>query len=127
MITYQSMHRRIVRLYGPASSHPCLAFCGNDARHWAYIGLGHDSGELRYSESLDDYIPLCVPCHRRFDGWDAVRTARASVLVGAPGKAGKIGGVRTAAIKRTCSCGTVMNPGNLVRHQSASGHIGYTT
>ncbi|MGV9748260.1 hypothetical protein ACWDTG_25640 [Rhodococcus zopfii] len=71
--SYVGMHARVHRQRGKASDHTCT-FCGGDARTWAY---DHECpnekwGEagkytVPYSTDLDHYIPLCSPCHSRFD------------------------------------------------------------
>lgn len=54
----------------PASSHQCT-HCDQRAKHWAYDHT--DPAERTdpkmgpYSTDLDRYLPLCVPCHKRFD------------------------------------------------------------
>lgn len=70
---YATVHLRLVALRGRADSHSC-AHCGTRARDWAYDHL--DPNERRSERSRDDgpfsldpehYMPLCRPCHRRFD------------------------------------------------------------
>ena len=57
---YTAIHNWIIKNYGNAP------FCSFDITHkgkrfdWANI-----SGE--YKRDINDYIPLCVPCHRKFD------------------------------------------------------------
>lgn len=72
-ITYNSAHYRVKRLKGSASRHPC-AHCGDDAFDWAMSHtaavtyLGNTNGyPVRYSGDPEDYIPLCRPCHGRYD------------------------------------------------------------
>jgi hypothetical protein len=65
---------------GSATAHRCVE-CGGPAREWAYNHAGGErertetvptvddgSVTLAYSLSVDDYDPMCLPCHRRRDG-----------------------------------------------------------
>lgn len=72
-VEYAAVHNRIVAARGKASRRPC-DICGKPAEEWAYDRgdpnevrnhIGRDDGPF----SLDParYMPLCVPCHRRFD------------------------------------------------------------
>jgi hypothetical protein len=72
-IGYGAAHERVKRLRGLASAHTC-AHCPSPAREWAYDHA--DPGERReagkrdagpYSLDPNHYIPLCDPCHTRFD------------------------------------------------------------
>lgn len=66
-IKYCAKHRRLIRWYGNA---PLCVFCGNDEQNrryeWANV-----TGE--YTDDIQDYLPLCVPCHRSFDYSDKQR------------------------------------------------------
>jgi hypothetical protein len=68
--SYSAVHGRLVRTRGRASSFAC-AHCGESARQWAYDygdpNERHDQQCGAYSVDLDRYMPLCVPCHTRFD------------------------------------------------------------
>ena len=58
--TYSALHYRIRRILGTPSE---CKFCGrkdSGMYHWANI-----SGEYLYNK--DDWVRLCVSCHRRFD------------------------------------------------------------
>lgn len=62
--------------------HGC-AHCPAIAAEWAYTHtakveqVGMHADQIRtYSLSVDDYIPLCVPCHRRFDDNPITERAR---------------------------------------------------
>jgi hypothetical protein len=57
--SYSALHRWVAWHRGSAGSHLC-ADCGGPASDWANV-----SGE--YRRDLDDFIPLCRPCHWRFD------------------------------------------------------------
>lgn len=68
--TYESMHQRLRRERGYASSHPCID-CGEQARDWSYDksdpnekrnGEGHP-----FSDKQEHYVARCRPCHNRFD------------------------------------------------------------
>lgn len=73
--TYDTIHQRLRRFYGPASQYPCVD-CGKTARHWAYTHdddserLGSVGGKpyvLPFSLKMEHYRPMCVKCHKRFD------------------------------------------------------------
>lgn len=75
--SYAAVHMRTRKVRGPASNYACQ-FCeapAKEAKEWAYDGK--DPNELvervngcdvTYSADLAHYIPLCLQCHRRFDG-----------------------------------------------------------
>lgn len=70
VIGYDAAHVRVRLARGPAREHACQ-HCGNAAQEWAHT---HADPAQEWSDdhrpySLDPahYIPLCVPCHRRFD------------------------------------------------------------
>lgn len=71
MPTAQAVHSRLYRSKGAAKSHPCVG-CGKTARDWAYQypkggpELADASGQ-RFSESMEDYAPMCRACHVAFD------------------------------------------------------------
>ena len=73
-ITYGGMHIRVRRERGPASRYECVD-CGQPSFHWSYNRRGGSAervGETAgykaaYSVRADDYVPRCVPCHKRFD------------------------------------------------------------
>lgn len=67
-------HGRVVRTYGPASSHPC-ALCGKPGFDWSYRQnsptersqlTGRDRGQV-FSVDPEDYWVLCRAHHSRFD------------------------------------------------------------
>jgi hypothetical protein len=67
---YSTLHDRLRAKLHP-SMLPC-GHCGGQAQDWAYDH--EDLNELtdpatgcRYSADLSHYIPLCTPCHLRFD------------------------------------------------------------
>jgi hypothetical protein len=65
----RAAHQRVIKLRGNATSYLCEHCCG-PAVHWAYDHrdpqeLPSDDGP--YSTDPDRYMPLCVPCHKRFD------------------------------------------------------------
>ena len=67
----QAVHTRLYRSRGYAREHSCVG-CGRQALDWAYqYSAGPD--ELvsptgrRYSNSMDDYAPMCRKCHMTFD------------------------------------------------------------
>lgn len=58
-VSYGALHDWVRRHKGRAAEHSC-AHCGGPARQWANV-----SGE--YRRDLDDFIPLCPSCHKKFD------------------------------------------------------------
>lgn len=67
--SYAAVHQRLYRLHGPAKVHSCVD-CGSVARHWSFDGARddcNDSGVGPYSTDLSQYVPRCVPCHKRND------------------------------------------------------------
>ena len=70
---YRAVHNRLRRVRGKAVEYRC-EFCGGQAGEWALdnasprVIRGDVEGKvLTWSEHLDDYRPLCIPCHRRYD------------------------------------------------------------
>lgn len=74
--SYLSIHKQIYRRRGPARDYVCG--CGAQAKQWAYDHTDPDEvvGPMRirdkiymltYSTDHSRYIPMCVPCHARFD------------------------------------------------------------
>lgn len=69
MPTYATMHARIRRTRGPASSRACWR-CGRRARVWSCIaphgdrirGVSGSAAPAWYSLDPDDYRPACGPC-----------------------------------------------------------------
>lgn len=69
-VGYFGVHQRLSNIRGLAKENPCY-FCGQEAKHWSYTyqdpneksdkEFGLFSIDLRY------YVPLCVPCHRKYD------------------------------------------------------------
>lgn len=57
--TILTMHRRIHRKHGPASSRKCVD-CGKQARDWSLNGT-------EYTDNVDDYSPRCRSCHVKYD------------------------------------------------------------
>jgi hypothetical protein len=106
--------------------------CGGEAKDWAYLHTGEQlvspSGQT-YSENFDDYAPMCRSCHRRFDMarnpiW---RNKLANHIRGAAEdpeafEAERKRRTHLAALRRTCSCGLVSNPGAVAYHAKVQGH-----
>jgi hypothetical protein len=72
-VSYSGAHRRVRTILGPAAAHPC-ARCGTvPAAQWALIHgsprqrTDPDDTGLPYSPDSQDYQPLCVSCHKRYD------------------------------------------------------------
>lgn len=75
---YMQAHDRVRRSRGKASEHPCQ-HCMKPAEQWAYdhadpderseiqVDRGGEPSTLTYSLDLEHYVPLCIPCHLRFD------------------------------------------------------------
>jgi len=63
--SYTKAHQKVVRSKGAAKNHVCC--CGAPARQWAYTGSDRKTGPNRCSDNPDDYIALCIECHRVFD------------------------------------------------------------
>lgn len=69
---YRVAHARVQAARGPASAYVCE--CGSQAADWAYQCTDPDElidivngTPLRYSLDSDQYLPMCRPCHRRYD------------------------------------------------------------
>jgi hypothetical protein len=71
-VGYAGVHYRIRIERGPAREYDCL-HCEGPAREWA---LNHDTPAERlrsgtegetFSLNTADYLPLCTPCHRKYD------------------------------------------------------------
>ncbi len=52
---YWKVHRDLSRERGPASSYLCEGGCQGRAAEWANV------------HGTKEYVPLCIPCHRRYD------------------------------------------------------------
>jgi len=73
-VGYNAVHERLNRSRGRAKSFPC-AHCGEQADDWAYDhadlnekrSVRPEGYALAYSTDPDRYLPLCKPCHSRFD------------------------------------------------------------
>lgn len=70
MTSYNTAHRNVELIHGPASEHVCG--CGAPAQHWAYqhtaeVELRSPQG-LAYSTNPADYAAMCPSCHVRLDG-----------------------------------------------------------
>lgn len=74
VVDYLGAHKRVYRAKGKASDQPCH-HCGDRATQWAYdhldpaelIGVTRDAFAVRYSLDPVYYLPLCGPCHAKFD------------------------------------------------------------
>ena len=65
---YDNRHKAIYRVRGKAADYPCVE-CAGTAREWAQVH-GTDG-----SDPHDHYRPMCVKCHRNYDGWGAISSA----------------------------------------------------
>lgn len=61
-VSYAALHQWVVRKLGRPKK---CEHCGVEDRKWYH--WANKSGE--YKRDLSDWIRLCVPCHRIFDGW----------------------------------------------------------
>ena len=58
---YRNIHKKIYKLYGSPNKCEVCGKTGNNRQiHWA-----NKSGE--YKRTLDDWLRLCVPCHKNYD------------------------------------------------------------
>ena len=101
--SYQAVHYRVWREYGPAKDHLCIG-CFKPATQWAYIGDETDPGRMTettvrrsndrpvkvvvqvYSTNVDMYRPMCDRCHNEMDrqvdcGHDPDRVKRVDRVV----------------------------------------------
>lgn len=64
-MSYDGAHKRVTKARGRASAHCCAMNCGRQAAHWSIVRT--DSAPMPHSPDPQDYRPLCVPCHKRYD------------------------------------------------------------
>jgi hypothetical protein len=68
--TIRAAHRALARERGPAREW-CCATCSLPAAEWAFVGVEREDfrhPQLGYfSTDFDEYVPLCVSCHRARD------------------------------------------------------------
>lgn len=68
--TIRAVHKALARERGPAVEW-CCATCSLPAAEWAFVGVErpdqHHPRLGHFSTDLDDYLPLCVRCHRERD------------------------------------------------------------
>lgn len=76
--TYFGIHNRVKAMHGSAADHLCVA-CLGPAADWAYDNADPDerleslpvpSGKMHdcpFSLKPEHYLPMCKPCHRKFD------------------------------------------------------------
>jgi hypothetical protein len=60
-VSYSGVHYRLRAERGLAREYPCADNCGEQAVSWAY------KEPHGFSVNLDDYRPLCWPCHMQRD------------------------------------------------------------
>jgi hypothetical protein len=170
--TYEQMHSGLHWAFGRAKDYVCIE-CGQQAEDWAYqytsIDPQIDTKNRVYSESFDDYAPMCRSCHRRFDmlrperreaqlahlarvhaaiaadpvaqerrreagvkGRQVIAEMRAQGVPMARGRRTDTANLRVlgkmvGSIRRRCNtCGLETAAGPLARHQTKSGHTGWT-
>lgn len=76
-IAYISVHARLRRARGSASSYLCID-CGEAAKHWSYRNGCEsemvDEGGRHYCPHVEHYDARCWHCHKSFDQrWSAIR------------------------------------------------------
>ena len=64
--TYGTVHHRLRYQRGPAKRHKCVD-CGSQAEEWSYNGVSEARGAMPFTPDLSEYVPRCIPCHRRHD------------------------------------------------------------
>lgn len=64
---YRLAHQRIRSSKGSASRHACANGCGRQARQWAYSAPRGSEDRMPFSTDPDDYVPLCIRCHKGMD------------------------------------------------------------
>ena len=69
--SYNAVHLRIKSKLGTAKEYLCVV-CDNQASDWACIANKNAKGvndgkPVMYSYNMDDYLPMCRPCHNQFD------------------------------------------------------------
>lgn len=74
---YGTAHGRVFRAKGSASQFACVACCA-PADQWAYDNADADEKRgvangsvVRYSLSVEHYVPMCISCHKPFDAFVA--------------------------------------------------------
>lgn len=115
MPSYYKIHQDLKRQKGKAAEHRCA--CGAPARDWAYqpnpANEKTDGYTGRsYSEDLEDYAPMCRPCHLNLD----------SAL-----RAGKTGGTTPEAKARHRAGAAKGNQAHARRMESDPGYAARTT
>lgn len=90
---YDSLHRYLRKTYGNANfcSNPDCQTKNPKRFEWALI-----KGK-KYSKIITDYIPLCCPCHRRYDFTETQRTKLKESMKGK-----RVGDKNPAARKIIC-------------------------
>lgn len=71
--SYAAAHYRVKSAHGRAAEWRCSS-CADQAQEWAYLG-GSDAAStelwgsswVEFSPDPEDYVPLCIRCHRKFD------------------------------------------------------------
>lgn len=86
-VGYHALHARIRRTRGRANGYDC-AHCGGEAHQWAYdhtdpnplVGSTSKRHLVKYSLDVARYLPLCRPCHTRFDRDASIKAAARELL-----------------------------------------------
>lgn len=67
-----TLHKRIHRKYGKASSHKCID-CSSNARDWSNTG--------KYTDRIEDYVPRCRKCHiKKDENWKKNKSQNWKIL-----------------------------------------------
>jgi len=82
-VSYKYAHKKVARVFGPASGYTCVDGCGEGAVHWSYMpgdayeqtgeryektrSGGTTRYEIAWSPNVYAYAPRCLSCHADFD------------------------------------------------------------
>lgn len=67
---YSRAHQAVRATKGSASEWPCVDECGQQAAEWALVNDSESvvrSKHFRWSDDIEDYVPMNSSCHRRYD------------------------------------------------------------
>ena len=129
--TYRQIHLLLKETRGPARDYDCVS-CGKPAAEWAYQYEGEqelrdENGHWAHSLNPDDYLPMCLFCHRQLD------MERDPSMAELRRQGGSRGAVRSGPTleaisrkRRVCiECDKESNVAGINNHQRSSGHAGY--
>lgn len=78
---YARAHQAVRRAHGSASTYLCACGCGKQAYDWALMNDGFEvkeSKRYRWSDNVDDYVPMNRACHRNYDAGNLVVVRKAA-------------------------------------------------